>query len=274
MTTRPPRRRPAWPSATGFSTRPSRQPPAWPRGDRSRQALVFSPLAWLKLKFFCHAGETEVGGFGISADGDPLYVKDFATVLQTTTAVTVAFDDAAVADHLDAAVDRGLRPERVARLWCHTHPGDSPEPSSVDEQTFARVFGACDWAVMFILSRTGRTYARLAFSAGPGGQLLLPVEVDWEAWPGAVLESPEALAAAAAQWAAEFDRNVHPEPLSLTPADGPQLSLAQDGWVGLNDWVALDEPNELQALAELAERTQLAEEDLIRLQGAGEAVRS
>ena len=29
--------------------------------------LTFAPLAWLKLQFFCHMGDTEIGGFGISA---------------------------------------------------------------------------------------------------------------------------------------------------------------------------------------------------------------
>ena len=28
--------------------------------------LIFAPLAWLKLQFFCHAGDTEIGGFGVA----------------------------------------------------------------------------------------------------------------------------------------------------------------------------------------------------------------
>ena len=38
-----------------------------------------------------------------------------------------------------------------------------------DEETFARVFGRTDWAVMFILARQGQSYARLRFHVGPGG---------------------------------------------------------------------------------------------------------
>jgi hypothetical protein len=250
-----------------WSPQPALQAAA--HGPRSRRrhdeapALVFSPLAWLKLKFFCHAGDTEVGGFGISAEADALYVEDFVTVRQSTTAVTVEFDDAAVADHFDAAVDRGLRPERFARLWCHTHPGDSAEPSSVDEHTFARVFGSCDWAVMFILCRTGRTYARLAFNAGPGGSTRLPVDVDWESWPQAVLERPEELSQLAGAWAAEFDRNVHPASLLSEAWSGPSFPrLTEDDGLGLD---------ELHALQSLAEQ---AEEHCVRLSGAGEAVSS
>ena len=58
-------------------------------------------------------------------------------------------------------------------------PARSPEPSSVDEETFARVFGQTDWAVMFILAQEGTTYARLQFSAGPGGEMVVPVDVDY-----------------------------------------------------------------------------------------------
>lgn len=224
--------------------------------------LAFSPIAWLKLKFFCHAGDTEVGGFAVSSPDDPLYIQDFVTVRQFTTGVTVEFDDAAVADHFDAAVDAGLPPARFARIWCHTHPGDSPDPSATDEETFARVFGACDWSVMFILSRTGRTYARLAFSAGPGGAVLLPVAVDWEAWPRVALERPEVLAGAPAEWAVEFERNVHPvRPPRRSLGDSAfDLRLADGPWWELED---------LHAQRMLGER---AEDDVLRLVEAGEGV--
>ena len=57
-------------------------------------------------------------------------------------------DDEAVSVFFEDQVDLGRKPEQFFRLWCHTHPGDSPDPSSIDEETFARVFGRCDWAVM------------------------------------------------------------------------------------------------------------------------------
>jgi hypothetical protein len=244
---------------------PSRDRPPAPKAARPLRhrplrdeplVLTFSPVAWLKLKFFCHAGDTEVGGFAVSAEDDPLSVEDFLTVRQLTTAVTVAFDDAAVADYFDAAVDRGLPPSRFARVWCHTHPGESPEPSMTDEDTFARVFGACDWAVMFILSRTGRTYARLAFSAGPGGSLLLPVNVDWEAWPQAVLERPEELGPMLADWAAEFEQNVHPVallPPLPEPGRPPYPRLVDNEWLELVD------------LSERQARRDQSDEQFIRL---------
>lgn len=158
--------------------------------------------------FFLHAGDTEIGGFAISTPENPLYIEQFVPIDQTVTCVTVEFADGAVADYFDACVDAGLKPERFARIWCHTHPGESPEPSMTDEHTFARVFGPCDWSVMFIIGRTGLTYARLSFAAGPGADVLLPVSVDWSAWPQTVLDAP--LNEQLAEWEKEYDTRIHP----------------------------------------------------------------
>jgi proteasome lid subunit RPN8/RPN11 len=141
--------------------------------------LRFQPTAWAKLLFLRDAGETEIGGFGITAPGDPLLVETIELVPQTTSPVQVNFLDEAVADFFDAQVDAGRQPEEFGRIWIHTHPGSSPQPSVTDEETFARVFGRTDWAVMFILARGGQSYARLRFSAGPGGQLVIPVDIDF-----------------------------------------------------------------------------------------------
>jgi proteasome lid subunit RPN8/RPN11 len=180
--------------------------------------LTFSPLAWLKLQFLCHAGPTEVACFGLAAEVDPLRLEDVLVVRQRATPVSVAFDDEAVADLFDQMVDAGIAPERFARIWLHTHPGASVEPSGTDEETFHRVFGGCDWAVMAILGRTGNTYARLRFNTGPGGSLNLPVKVDWTDWPrvAPVLaervtdwerEYHERVVAEAWGWPEEFVRN-------------------------------------------------------------------
>ena len=162
--------------------------------------LRFTPTAWAKLQFFCHRGDTEIGGFGIASAEDLLLIEDFVTVAQRTTSVTVAFDDTAVADFFEDQVDRGLQPEQFARVWLHTHPGDSPTPSMVDEETFERVFGSCHWAVMAILARGGKTYARLRFNVGPGGQALIPVEIDYRQ----EFQASDHLA-----WQAEYDHHIH-----------------------------------------------------------------
>ena len=124
-------------------------------------------------------GPTEVGGFAISASDDLLFIEDVQMVRQACTPVTVRFDDQSVADYFDRQIDAGLKPERISRIWVHTHPADSPHPSNTDEETFCRVFGQFEWAVMFILARGGQVYARLRFNIGPGGELTIPVQVDY-----------------------------------------------------------------------------------------------
>jgi len=141
--------------------------------------LRFSPTAWSKLLYFRDKSDSEVAGFGITEPDDLLFVKEFMTVKQQVTAISFKFDDNAVADFFDQQVDLGRKPEQFARIWLHTHPGSSPEPSITDEETFVRVFGGCQWAVMFILAQGNRTYARLSFNVGPGGQMLVPVEIDY-----------------------------------------------------------------------------------------------
>jgi proteasome lid subunit RPN8/RPN11 len=141
--------------------------------------LRFLPTAWAKLLFLRDAGFTEVGGFGITSAEDLLLVEDIKLVRQVCTAASVAFDDQSVADFFDNQVDAGRKPAQFARIWLHTHPGNSPEPSRTDEQTFSRVFGPSDWAAMLIVARGGRTYCRLRFNVGPGGEMDLPVQIDF-----------------------------------------------------------------------------------------------
>ena len=125
------------------------------------------------------ATDNEVGGFGITGADDLLFVTDFAVVKQKVTSVTISFEDESVADFFEDQVEAGRKPEQFARLWLHTHPGNSPEPSGTDESTFERVFGSCDWAVMFVVAQDSSTYARLRFNAGPGGEVEIPVCVDY-----------------------------------------------------------------------------------------------
>ena len=147
------------------------------RSDSS--TLRFSPTAWAKLLYLRDAGDTEVGGFGISAVDDLLFIEDVQLVRQVCTMASVAFDDASVADFFDRQVDAGVALARCGRVWLHTHPGTSPQPSVTDDETFARVFGRTDWAVMFVLAQGGQCYARLRFHVGPGGDIDLPVHVDY-----------------------------------------------------------------------------------------------
>ena len=144
-----------------------------------RLALRFSPTAWAKLLYFRDKSDNEVGGFGITVPDDLLFVKEFVTVKQEVTPVSVKFDDEAVANFFEDQVDLGRKPEQFARIWLHSHPGDSPEPSIIDEETFERVFGNCQWAVLFVVAQDNKSYAKLSFNVGPGGQVLIPVGIDY-----------------------------------------------------------------------------------------------
>ena len=101
-------------------------------------------------------------------------------------------------------VDQGRKPEQFARIWVHTHPGNSPQPSSVDQETFTRVFGKADWAVMIIVAQSSRTYAQLRFGVGPGGAMTIPVAVDY-AQPFSGTDH--------AGWANEYQSCVRPSPI-------------------------------------------------------------
>jgi proteasome lid subunit RPN8/RPN11 len=198
--------------------------------------LRFTPTAWAKLLFLRDVGVTEIGGFGLAAADDLLRVEDIVLVEQECTAVHVEFDDQSVANLFDAQVDAGRKPAEFARIWIHTHPGSSAEPSSTDEHTFARVFGATDWAVMFILARRGQTYARLRYHVGPGADVQLPIEVDYSRPFGASHE---------ADWQHEYERCVfEPLPPLSNVADlrlRPPVEPAAD-WYDL--WQQYIDPND------------------------------
>ncbi|MGA2259419.1 MAG: hypothetical protein ABSG53_32495, partial [Thermoguttaceae bacterium] len=213
--------------------------------------LRFSPTAWAKLLFFRDLGETEVGGFGITAADDLLRIEEFCTVKQDATVASIVFDDLAVADFFEVQVDQGRKPEQFGRVWLHTHPGDSAQPSLTDEETFGRVFGRCQWAVMFIVAQSNHCFARLRFNVGPGGELEIPVEVDYSRGFGS---------SAFDAWEAEYKAHVRPE-ISLARLNQQRPFLDEELWASQafpDEWIEdleMMEPAQRQlVLDELAAR--------------------
>ena len=198
---------------------------SWRRDEEdgpNRTVLRFTPYAWAKLHYFCHRGPTEIGGFGISSPDDPSLIEQFVTVRQKTTSTSVEFEDDAVAEFANDQVDLGRKPTEFLRVWLHTHPWDNAEPSGLDEKTFTRVFGACDYGIMFILAKSGATYARLRFSAGPGGQLCIPVEIDFDQ----PFEASDHEA-----WEQEYLGNIQPLGTDYGPSRSPgTMSLYDEFW--------------------------------------------
>jgi hypothetical protein len=179
--------------------------------------------------FLRDVGETEIGGFGITAADDLLFVEDVRLVVQSCTWIHVEFDDDSVADFFDDEVDAGRRPQQFGRVWVHTHPGNSPQPSQTDEVTFARVFGRSNWALMFILARGGQCYARLRYNVGPGVDIELPVDVDYgRPFGGSDVEG----------WRNEYLANVRvPPPEPPKKAAAPeQVAPLRDDVEFIDDW--------------------------------------
>ena len=97
----------------------------------------------------------------------------------------------------------------------------------------------------FILARGGATYARLRFRAGPGGQLRIPVEVDF---------GREFAASDHATWNQEYQEHVR-MPLPELPLD--RLDRIEDVWFerpwrdewGERAWWESDDPFLLEEIA-------------------------
>ena len=228
------------------------------REKKPAPMLRFSPTAWAKLLHFRDHGESEIGGFGITKADDLLLVGDFATVKQEVSVASIAFDDNAVADLFDSQVDAGRRPEQFARIWLHTHPGDSPQPSGTDEETFSRVFGSCDWTVMFVLARNGKSYARLHFNTGPGGQILIPVDVDFSEPFGPSNQKA---------WEEEYKANIKALAWPEMQLFGARTDPARTDYSAVSvpeDWIeeleAMEPEERQQILSELAGRPDLWQE--------------
>ena len=175
--------------------------------------LRFTPTAWAKLLFLRDYGDTEVGGFGICPN-HPLLVEDICLVQQTCSWASVEFYDESVADFFEDQVEAGLNPEQFARVWIHTHPGNSAQPSMTDEQTFARVFGSTNWAVMAILAKGGESYARLRLNGDARQDFEVPTEIDFTAeFPNSDQED----------WEEDYLANVSEEISTLPPWEQEEI---------------------------------------------------
>lgn len=208
--------------------------------------------------YFRDKSDNEIGGFGITKPDDLLYISEFLTVKQKVTSISVEFDDEAVSDYFEQQVDLGRKPEQFARIWIHCHPGDCPKPSLVDEETFQRVFGPCQWAAVFILARNGNTYARLGFNVGPKGQLLIPTIVDYQQDFGPSNKS---------SWAGEYKANIQGT-VHLTKTTSPRDDIFKqdfDDFALPQQFIEeLEEMSPVERqyiLDELAERPELWDEE-------------
>lgn len=199
-------------------------------------SLRFTRYAWGKLVYVNELSTTEISGFCIASAKDLLLVEDIAFLQQVNTGASTLLDDEAVADHFDDQVDAGRKPSQFARIWLHTHPNCSskqtkqqtakytyidtiPSPSWTDENTISRVFGNCDWAVMFIYSGGSSGYARLALKEPVDGQIILPVEVQRKGKNPTKRDF--------ARWKQEFEKNITEKVWDVPALNLPALDKDQ-----------------------------------------------
>jgi len=180
--------------------------------------IYFTPYAWAKLLFFRDSSENEVSVFGITPK-DPTIIEDVALPKQEVRTTYVDIDDKGLAIMCDELAQKGLQPSQFMRIWIHTHPkGMGPQPSSKDNETMLKAFGACDWAMMMIVAKNGEISCRLEYNK----------EVT-AAWPdpktqkGRVAEACEVKrtymtefpATDFAAWKKEYDEKVTPEKMMV-----------------------------------------------------------
>lgn len=151
------------------------QKPKLTRGS----VLRWSPYSWAKLLYLRDIGPTEVGGYGLTETDDPLLITDIVLVKQECTSATLEFDTKDSMEFVEKMTDRGLSPFQHSNIFWHSHPGNCPNPSIIDENNFNTNFSHPDWAIFFIIARGGATYCRVRHNIGPGIEVTIPTEVDY-----------------------------------------------------------------------------------------------
>lgn len=141
--------------------------------------LRFTPHAWAHYVTIRDAADTEVGAYGVTDEDDPLLVTALLIPKQTVTVASVEVDGDALLDMAEAMDKQGYPPHRWSRVWCHTHPGDSAEPSGVDEVYFESLDQ--EWSAMVILADGGESYCRFSWNPkhGAAGEAESYLEVDY-----------------------------------------------------------------------------------------------
>ena len=183
--------------------------------------LRFTPYSYAKLLYMQAMGDTEVAGYCITGTDDPLLVTDFKLIKQQCTSVEFDLDKDDMAEYQEAMTDEGLAVWQSSRILAHTHPGNSPNPSLVEEENFKRSFTIPDWAIMFIIADSGDTYCRMKINVGPGVVKEMDVVIDWSIpFGGSDVVS----------WASEYEDKVTEMKFRMT-GNEKLSSIQSDGYV-------------------------------------------
>ena len=152
-----------------------------PRYKKQTNTLLIDPKVWAKLIYMRDREGAEVSGFGISeSEENSLHIIDFKLVPQVNLSVFTEFEDKGLANYLEDMCMSGVSPARCLRIWIHTHPGMSPQPSGHDESTFKRVNADSTWGVMCIIADSTE-FARGVVNDGTlSGTMALTVSIAFD----------------------------------------------------------------------------------------------
>lgn len=126
--------------------------------------LLFSEYAWHKLKYLYDKSvdkKTEISFCGISTAEKPLYVKDVVMPKQKGHSTETEWDSEDISEFVNQMLDKGYKPEEFFRIWIHTHPGFSCNPSGHDEKQIVELFGNVNFGVMAIMGKDHKMSAHL-----------------------------------------------------------------------------------------------------------------
>lgn len=143
--------------------------------------IRLSPLAASKISYYLTTASTEVGMLGVT-DKDSLLVRDVFVPRQRCSVLSTEFDMNDVSDYVTRMCEDGYEVSQVMRVWIHTHPGMSPNPSGVDYQTFEEAYGDSDFAVMCVVGDRRRSTSVLDINT-KFGRIRSFLKVSW---PGSI----------------------------------------------------------------------------------------
>lgn len=174
-------------------------------------AVTITPYAWQKLRYMRDKSSNEIGFFAITDKDNPLAIVDIFALKQEVSVASVEFDGEDIIRFYLKCDEKGWIPAQYTRIWVHTHPGNSATPSGVDEDTFTKVWGNSDWAVMIVVGRDDTTTVKLRYNVGIPADFPLKLRLDYtRPFPASDM----------AAWDQEFTENVHTR----------QYAIANQNW--------------------------------------------
>lgn len=201
--------------------------------------LKLSPLAYIQWKLWCHAGDTEVGAFGIHMPDDPLTIDSLWLPSQECNSVFTQTDPGSWEDFVTDGDVRTLIPGEVTPVWLHTHPGSSATPSHFDEKSFKEEYGKDRLAVFAIMARNGELFGRVQVGGPKPFGFGVDVTVYWSWLP----KYSDRIALFLADWKVAFDERVR-EKKWVAPAvatRGKGLDKSKWGFIGVRKAAAADQ---------------------------------